>query len=240
VHRVKQDLDQDQDRGARDACPEAAGDLEIELCGERLVLLAERAAFRPSTGELLVADPHFGKAAAFRALGVPVPGGTTAENLARITRTAARTGASSIVFLGDFFHARHGRAARTLDTLAAWRADHPALELTLVRGNHDRHAGDPPAGLGIRCVDGPLAALPFAYAHHPEPAPACYVLAGHVHPSVTLRGAGRQRERLACFHLGPHVGILPAFGDFTGTADVRVMPGDRVYVVAGGQVVEAA
>jgi uncharacterized protein len=215
------------------------GDLEIELCGERLVLLPERAAYRPATRELLVADPHFGKAAAFRAHGVPVPGGTTAENLARLTRTVERTGADRIVFLGDFFHARAGRAAQTLEGLSQWRAAHPHLTLTLVRGNHDRHAGDPPGELDIRCVDGPLPAGPYAYAHHPEPAPACYVLAGHVHPSVTLRGAGRQRQRLACFHLAPKVGILPAFGDFTGTADVAVAPGDRVYVVAAGQVVAA-
>lgn len=217
----------------------SSGDLEIEACGEQLVLLPERAAYRPRDEALLVADPHFGKAAAFRSLGVPVPGGTTAENLGRLSATVARTRARAIVFLGDFFHARAGRTPQTLDALAAWRAAHPALELTLVRGNHDRHAGDPPAELGIRCVNGPLAAPPYAYAHHPEPAPACYVLAGHVHPSVTLRGAGRQRQRLPCFLLGAEVGVLPAFGGFTGTADVAVAPGDRVFVVAGGEVVQA-
>ncbi|HEU0300229.1 MAG TPA: ligase-associated DNA damage response endonuclease PdeM [Longimicrobium sp.] len=215
------------------------GDLEIELCGERLVLLPERAAYRPRARALLVADPHFGKAAAFRALGVPVPGGTTGETLARLASAVERTGAESIVFLGDFLHAKQGRAARTMEALAAWRSAHPHLSLTLVRGNHDKGAGDPPDELRITCVNGPLDAPPYAYAHHPQPAPACYVLAGHVHPSVTLRGAGRQRERLPCFHLGPRVGILPAFGEFTGTADVPVAPGDRVYVVAGGQVVPA-
>ncbi|HEX5870947.1 MAG TPA: metallophosphoesterase, partial [Longimicrobium sp.] len=151
----------------------AAGDLEIELCGERMVLLPERAAYRPEHRTLLVADPHFGKAAAFRALGVPVPGGTTADNLARLTRLVQRTGADTIVFLGDFFHARHGRAARTLAALAEWRQAHAGLQLVLVRGNHDRHAGDPPPELEIECVDGPLPAAPYAYAHHPEAAPAC-------------------------------------------------------------------
>jgi uncharacterized protein len=216
------------------------GELEIELCGERLVLLPERAAYRPDARALLVADPHFGKAAAFRALGVPVPGGTTTETLARLTGAVQRTGAEAIVFLGDFLHARQGRAAKTMDALLAWRRTHPHLSLTLVRGNHDAGAGDPPDEMEITCVDGPLDAPPYAYAHHPQPAPACYVLAGHVHPSVTLRGAGRQRQRLPCFHLGARVGILPAFGEFTGTADVAVAPGDRVYVVAGGQVVPAA
>lgn len=215
------------------------GNLEIELCGERLVLLPERAAYRPAAGALLVADPHFGKAAAFRAHGVPVPGGTTTETLARLARLVERTGAASIVFLGDFLHAKAGRAPRTLDALVAWRRAHPRLALTLVRGNHDLQAGDPPDELEMECLDGPLSAPPFAYAHHPQAAPECYVLAGHVHPSVTLRGAGRQRQRLPCFHLGTRTGILPAFGEFTGTAEVPVVPGDRVYVIAGGEVVAA-
>ncbi|HEX8391910.1 MAG TPA: ligase-associated DNA damage response endonuclease PdeM [Longimicrobium sp.] len=213
------------------------GDLEIELCGEPLVLLPERAAYRPRDRTLLVADPHFGKAASFRAFGVPVPGGTTTETLARLTAALARTGAERLVFLGDFFHARAGKQASTLNALAAWREEHARLPILLVRGNHDRHAGDPPDELRINCANGPVVDDPFGYAHHPEPADACYVLAGHVHPSVTLRGIGRQKQRLACFHFGPRVGILPAFGEFTGTADVPVSPGDRVYVVAGDQVV---
>lgn len=212
------------------------GDLEIELCGERLVLLPERAAFRPRDGTLLVADAHFGKAASFRAFGVPVPGGTTVETLARLSAALERTGAERLVFLGDFFHARAGRTASTLDALAAWRAERSGLPILLVRGNHDRHAGDPPRELGIECANGPVVEAPYGYAHHPEPADACYVLAGHIHPSVTLRGMGRQKQRLACFHFGPRVGILPAFGEFTGTADVPVSAGDRVYVVAGEHV----
>lgn len=215
----------------------SSGQMEMDLCGDRLVLLPERAAYRPSNRTLLVADPHFGKAAAFRAHGLAVPGGTTAETLGRLTSALQRTGAERLVFLGDFFHARASRAAATLDALARWRDAHADLWITLVRGNHDRHAGDPPGELRIECVDGPLPDPPYAYAHHPEPAPACYVLAGHVHPSVTLRGAGRQRQRLPCFHFGERVGILPAFGEFTGTADVRVAPGDRLFVVAGGEVV---
>lgn len=215
----------------------SAGDLEIELCGERLRLLPERAAFLPARETLLVADPHFGKGAAFRAHGLPVPGGTTAETLARLDAAAARTGARRIFFLGDFFHARAGRSAAVLDALGRWRERHPRLALLLVRGNHDRHAGDPPPELGIEPCDGPCAERPFAYAHHPVPSEAGYVLAGHLHPSVTLRGAGRQRKRLPCFHFGARCGVLPAFGEFTGTAEVAVREGDRLYALADGEVV---
>ncbi|HEX8244490.1 MAG TPA: ligase-associated DNA damage response endonuclease PdeM [Longimicrobium sp.] len=215
-------------------------DLETEVAGERVLLLAERALFRPRTGELLVADPHWGKAAAFRAAGVPVPGGTTTEGLERLTHALERTGAARLVILGDLFHARTSRQPATLGAVREWRARHAALPVTLIRGNHDRHAGDPPGELGIDCCEAPCAAPPFLLSHHPFEAADGYVLAGHVHPSVTLRGVGRQRERLPCFHFGARVGVLPAFGAFTGTADVAVNPGDRVYVVAGDRVVPVA
>ena len=54
------------------------------VAGETLTLFPERAAFWQRENTLLVADVHFGKAAAFRAGGIPVPGGTTAEALGRL------------------------------------------------------------------------------------------------------------------------------------------------------------
>jgi DNA ligase-associated metallophosphoesterase len=215
-------------------------ELETEIAGERVRLLPERALYRPATGDLLIADPHWGKAAAFRAAGVPVPGGTTAEGVERLSAAIDRTGARRLVILGDLFHARTSRQPATLATVRAWRERHPDLAITLIRGNHDRHAGDPPGELGIDCCDPPCADPPFLLAHHPFEPESGYLLAGHVHPSVTLRGVGRQRERLPCFHFGARVGVLPAFGDFTGTADVAVAPGDRVFVVAGDRVVPVA
>ena len=65
-----------------------------------------------------------------------------------------------------------------------------------------------------------------------------YNLAGHIHPCVRLRGAGRQRLRLPCFYFGDRQGILPAFGTFTGLGDVEVQNGDRVFVIADDRVVE--
>jgi uncharacterized protein len=210
----------------------------LELRGEPFRLLAGRACYRERTGTLLVADPHFGKSATFRAGGLAVPGGTTSGSLRRLDLALERTGARRIVFLGDFFHARSGRVPATLDALAEWRARHPVLELVVVRGNHDRHAGDPPAELGISSVDAPLLESPFAWCHHPEQVEGSYVLAGHLHPAAVLRGAGRQRERLPCFWFGEEVGVLPAFGEFTGMAEIRPAPGDRVFVVADEEVVE--
>ena len=207
--------------------------LGITVAGEELTLFASRAVFWKRRGMLLIADAHFGKAAAFRAGGFPVPRGTTADALSRLDDLIARTGTDLVVFLGDFLHAREGRAPETLRTLAAWRDAHREVEMRLVRGNHDRHAGDPPAELGITCADGAVGAPPFVLAHHPKADDRGYVLAGHLHPSVRVRGPARDYERLACFWFGERVGVLPAFGDFTGTADVDAAAEDQVIAIAG-------
>ena len=217
-----------------------SGELEIDVAGERLTLLPERAAWWPHTRTLLIADPHFGKAAAFRASAIPVPRGTTSEGLARLDGLLVRTGAARIVFLGDYLHARAGRSPETLRMLAEWRAVHPTLDVVLVRGNHDRRAGDPPAEAGVRCVDAPMRDGPFAFAHHPVASEQGYVLAGHLHPGVSLTGRARLRERLPCFWFGRRYGVLPAFGEFTGLADVSPEPGDRVVAVAEESLVEVA
>jgi DNA ligase-associated metallophosphoesterase len=203
----------------------------IELAGVALRLLPERAAFLPDTGLLLVADAHIGKAQSFRRLGVPVPAGTTGETLARLDRALAATGAAEVVFLGDLLHSARGRSADIDAAVARWRASHPALRLTLVRGNHDRHAGDPPAEWGVHCVDEPLAVGPLALMHHPRALDGRYVLAGHLHPSVVLGGRAHDRLRLPCFHFGAAFGVLPAFGAFTGSHCITRAAGDRVYVV---------
>jgi DNA ligase-associated metallophosphoesterase len=213
-------------------------DAIAEVAGEKLHLLAERAAFRERTRTLFVADPHFGKAASFRALGVAVPRGTTSENLRRLDTAIDRMNAERVVFLGDFLHAKEGRAPETLRVINEWRASRASIEMILGRGNHDARAGDPPRELNIKCVTGPLIESPFALAHHPARSDHGYVLAGHIHPGARLRGAGRQHAWLPCFWFGAGTGVLPAFGEFTGLADIDPQLGDRVWVVTEDSVVE--
>lgn len=207
------------------------------VAGEELRLLPERAAFWPARRTLLVADVHLGKAAAFRAGGIPVPRGTTRETLARLATAVARTGAERVLLLGDLLHAREGRDPETLAEVARWRRAHAALEIVLVRGNHDRRAGDPPTELAVDCCDAPRLEPPFVFAHHPGTAAGGYVLAGHVHPGAVLRGPGGMAARLPCFWFGARGGVLPAFGAFTGLARVVPESGDRVFAVAGAEVV---
>lgn len=214
------------------------GELEIEVAGERIVLLAQKAAWLPAHDTLLVADVHVGKAQSFRQLGVPVPHGTTGETLALLSTLIDALPVRRVVFLGDLLHSAHAHAPATLAAMAAWRARHAAIGLTLVRGNHDERAGDPPASLDIEIVDEPFALGAFAMCHHPRARSGAYVLAGHEHPCVSI-GSGMDRVRLPCFHFGERFGVLPAFGAFTGMHAVRREPQRRIFgVVEGERVVE--
>lgn len=204
----------------------------ITLAGVAVELRPDRSIYLPAAQTLIVADVHWGKAAAFRAQGVPVPHGTTHAGLARLDAAINDSGARSLVVLGDLLHARAGMAAGTVHAIETWRETCPDLPITLVRGNHDYHAGDPPASLGIRCVDAPLLLGPFALCHHPGECDDGFVLAGHVHPVTQLFGRGRQKVTLPCFAFGERGGLLPAFGEFTGGAVIERRDFSHVYVIA--------
>jgi uncharacterized protein len=214
--------------------------MNIEIAGESLTLLPQKALYWPREKTLFIADAHFGKVAAFRAAGVPLPPGSTRAQLARVDACLRATGATRIVFLGDFLHSKEARAKETFERFAAWRHENAALALTLVRGNHDMHAGDPPREWRIDCINEGETIGPFCLAHHPEPDLRGYVLAGHVHPAVRLVGRANDSVRLPCFWFGPYVAVLPAFGEFTGTYTVQPKSGDAVYVVVEESVVRVS
>ena len=211
--------------------------LTILAGGQPLTLLPEKAIFVAASRTLLVADAHIGKAVSFRSWGVPVPRGTTSETLATLSAAIERVGATRVVFLGDFLHSARSHARATLDAVARWREAHAGLDLVLVRGNHDDRAGDPPAHLGIRAIDEPFVVDGLALCHHPRPLPGHYVLGGHLHPCVTVGGRAFDRLRLPCFWFGADVGVLPAFGAFTGMHPIRPANGDRIYPVTDEAVV---
>ena len=224
------------DPSAVAAEPAAAGALAWSLAGETVWLLPECALWWPAGATLFVADLHLGKAATFRARGLPVPSGTTQDNLVRLDQLVLRHAAQRLVLLGDFLHAAEAQSDALVAALAPWRTAHPALELLLVRGNHDRHAGDPPAALRAQVVDGPFLIGPFAACHHPQRHATHTVLAGHIHPALRLRGPGRDVLRLPCFCIEEGLALLPAFGAFTGGHVMDAAPGRQRLAVGAGRV----
>ena len=209
----------------------------LDAAGEPLVLLPERAAWLPRGGVALVADVHLGKAASFRQLGVPVPETTTGATLTRLGELVDKLRAQRLIVLGDLLHGPAARAPAVIDALAAWRHARPGLAVTLVRGNHDARAGDPPSGCGIELADEPLALGALRLHHEPPVAvpEGSFAIAGHLHPACRLRD-GLGGLRLPCFWLRQRQLVVPAFGEFTGGHPVAPAPGDRLYPVADGRV----
>lgn len=215
-----------------------SGHLEIEIQGESLILLPQRAVYWQKNKTLLVADAHLGKAATFRAHNIAVPTGTTEKDLQVLSELIVMTGAEHLIFLGDLVHNKRGLTDRICSLILAWREHHSDIKITLVRGNHDKKIPSIAELMRLDIVEEPLVIRPFALKHHPEKDTAGYVLCGHTHPAVRLHGAGQKSLRLPCYVFEDHIGTLPAFGSFTGCADLEPTGSERIYVLAGDTVVE--
>ncbi len=210
-------------------------DLSLTLAGERLTLLPERAVFQPAKSTVFIADVHLGKAEAFRVHAIPLPDQTTSADLSRLSRLLQRTHASRLVILGDLIHSRSGHTDRVIAEFTTWRSTHAEIEFVLVQGNHDRFARIP-ADWQIRTLKAPVISAPFVWLHQPALSDEGFTLAGHLHPAYRLSGKGRQQLKLPCFWRQPGMLVLPAFGSFIDSASIRPSADDRVYVVAGDDV----
>ena len=205
--------------------------LELDVAGQRLRLLVGRAVHWPVRDTLLIADPHFGKVDTFARNGIPMPEAAAAHDVDRLAKLLQATAAARLVVLGDFIHARLHESDVAWRRLLDFRKRFSALTITVVRGNHDRHADALAAALRAELVDEPRLDPPFVYRHHPADKPAGYVLAGHVHPVVHVRTPARGRLRKPCFHFTETAGLLPAFARFTGGHNIKPTAADRVIAV---------
>ncbi len=207
----------------------------IETHGEQLTCLPEHALFWPRERTLFVADVHLGKAASFRAAGVPVPSGHSCFDLDRLSHLLIAHNAARFVILGDLVHTESSYSEALDRNFRTFRSRHGGMEMVLVRGNHDRHAGEAPVEWGLDAVAEPYALGPFRCCHEPNGAHGDgFELAGHLHPALRVQTA-REGITLPCFWQHAHGLVLPAFGSLTGKFTVRLQRGESAVVVAGQQ-----
>ncbi len=212
--------------------------MQIEQCGERLQLLPEKAVFWPRRRTVFVADAHFGKDAHFRRSGIPIPAGPSSSDLERLGTIVDRCNAERLIVLGDFLHADPDPSEPFMASFRAWRSERSALDVAAVIGNHDRHGATGRLTEGVRWLEEPRTEGPFVLRHEPEASPDGYVLAGHLHPVVRLRGPAGDRLRLPVFWFARRFAVLPSFGSFTGGHAIRRGPGDRVFAAGPDGVVD--
>ena len=213
------------------------GSVSIEWQGEFLDLLPDRAVYWPKEKTLYIADTHFGKAATFRKVGIPVSEHTTAEDCQRLSQLIESTAVEKLIILGDFLHARAGRAQPVRNQLFDWRDKYEQLSIVLIRGNHDNQSGDPWPELDIKCMPDPTEGKSWDLRHLPIDSPTRPFMAGHLHPGYRLSGTGRDSLRSPCWVVGEKRLILPAFGGFTGLKNVTLEPSEKMYLTNGKEII---
>lgn len=184
--------------------------LQVELAGEPVLLLADRALYWPARRRLVVADLHLGKGAVMRRAGIAVPSGGTCTDLTRLAGLLDRTASASLWILGDFLH-----GARSAGSDAAWHAfrqAHPQVAVGVVPGNHDRALDATAAGVQL-LADG-IQDGPFEFRHAPVAggSGSAHILCGHLHPVLKLPALPAH----PLFWIGTGQTVLPAFSLFTG------------------------
>jgi len=213
-----------------------------------ILLLPGRGALLPASRTLLVADLHLGKAATFRRAGIPIPEGSSQADLARLEALIRDHEVARLLILGDLLHAASGCTADVVAEFRAFRDRVPATAVVLVLGNHDVAARRLADELGLDACVSSLDEPPLRFVHIAAAATADddeamplgigLVVAGHVHPRVTLRGPSGDRLADRCFHLDERILTLPAFGSFTGGHAVEITDSGRVWLARDDAVLD--
>ena len=180
---------------------------------------------------LLIADLHLGKANHFRKAGIPVPAEVKQSNFDKFAALLLDFNPEKVLILGDLFHSDFNQSWEDMIHIIK---QFKHIKFELVIGNHDIMDLKRYQEANLHLHDEGLIIDPFIFTHHPlEEVPfGLFNLCGHIHPGVRLSGKGRATLRLPCFYFGEDQGILPAFGEFTGTYVIKPNKEDDVFVIA--------
>ena len=174
------------------------------------------ALYLPDAGILVVSDLHLEKGAAFARRGMLLPPYDTLATLTVLAAVISRYNPKLVVSLGDNFHDRVGSQhlpeefRSLIVTMARGR------EWIWINGNHDP---DGTVDLPGHSVD-EMHYGGLTFRHEPKAGRYAGEIAGHLHPSATVRRREKSVRR-PCFATDGARLLMPAFGVMTGGLDLR-------------------
>jgi uncharacterized protein len=206
---------------------------EITIANEIFILLPEKVLLRKATNELIIADVHLGKATHFNKAGMPIPAGVVEKEIKQLDQLIKKYQVKSVLFLGDLFHS-------TINSewgiFISFLKKHEALNFVLVKGNHDifdvKHYSQP----NFKVVN-TIEYEDFILSHEPI-AHAKFVICGHIHPAIKMKGKAKQTLTLPCFYKTDKLFIVPAFGKLTGLYILEQNKLARIWLVAKDKILE--
>jgi len=208
------------------------------ILGQNLWLTGERSIFWEEQKALIVGDLHFGKTGHFRKSGIAVPQSVYKEDLQRLVHQLQYFQPQQLIVVGDLFHSGQNKE---LELFKRWRNDFEAVNLHLVKGNHDVLSDRWYRNSGITVIDEVLSMENFHFTHDVSSLkiakPDAYYFSGHIHPGIRIRGVGRQSLRFPCFYFSRGYCILPAFSRFTGLALIEPQNGESVFAIVNNRIV---
>lgn len=211
--------------------------LQHSISGNNFVVSAHKCLYWEEEKALILSDLHLGKSGHFRKNGIPVPQHVFKEDMQRLFSLIQFYRPQRVIIAGDLFHSGSNKEH---DFFVRWRNDIPATAIELVPGNHDI-LEDWYTEAGIHVHKGTLLIRDICFTHDVSDAVSAhgkYIISGHIHPSVKMKGFGKQRLNLPCFYFGKKYAVLPAFGGFTGTHCIEPLKGDTVFAVVEKAVIK--
>lgn len=211
---------------------------EIQLFGQRLQLLDDKALYLPEADALLVSDIHLGKAETFQSFGIPISNEMNEENLARLRSLCQQTQPKNLFILGDLFHSRESLVPEVLISWDAFLKE-VAAEVTLIVGNHDRRLVSALLPLNMTTQIEAITLGAVLLSHEPEHLHGSRLnICGHIHPVIKLR-SHTDSLRLPCFFVEHDAKrlTLPSFGEFTGGYEVELVANTCAYVACEGDAI---
>ena len=208
--------------------------VSYEIKGEELWLLPQRAVYWPVKKTLLLADLHLGKGTYFRQNGLNVPFEILQRDLDKLDEIFLTVDVRRLILLGDLFHSTENKEWQIF---GEWLLS-KNLRVQLVMGNHDLLRQESYKKYGIEVYKKRFSDPPFVFSHKQIKTVKDdeYVFSGHIHPAIGLHGRAYNSVRVPCFWFGTEQCVLPAFGHFTGNENVKPLKGDKVFAIAGDEV----
>lgn len=181
---------------------------------ETYTLTNQRALYWESEDALVLSDLHVGKTAHFRKHGIAIPDDVLIKDLERLKVLIAFFKPTTVLIVGDLFHAEFNT---DVAYFKIWLQQFPNINFELIIGNHDRLSVSLYKDLNITIYKPKKKIKQTCFVHdNVESLANEFIISGHIHPGVVIKGKGKQFIKLPCFQVTNTQLILPAFSLFTG------------------------